>query len=94
MNRFSTLLIPSLLLLALGACESPKSSDQDGQAESSNSSVRIYFAAEKEPDQVAVLSPEWELVDRSSWDEWGSVIAADQAFTVEDGRLTIHLRAR
>ncbi|MFT5288907.1 MAG: hypothetical protein ACI8QS_000367 [Planctomycetota bacterium] len=67
----------------------------DGQATAaSDSNGFLYATAGEQPRQISVLSPGWELVDRSSWEEWGSVIAADQAFTVEDGRLTVHLRAR
>ena len=54
----------------------------------------LYVEADREPSRIGVVTAGWELVDRTSWQEWGSVLASQQTFTVEDGRLTVHLRAR
>jgi|GEM_PF-2013024 len=54
----------------------------------------IYSEADESPTHLQVITPGWQLVDRSSWSEWGSVFAQDGSFTVEDGRLTVFVQAR
>lgn len=65
----------------------------DGQAaRPTDATGFVYVEASRAPSRIEVLTPGWELLDRSSWTEWGSVMAAQRTFTVEDGQLTVHLR--
>ena len=52
----------------------------------------VYAEGHEQPRSVDVLTTGWAIVDRSSFADWGSVRASDGAFTVEDGRLTVHLK--
>ena len=66
----------------------------DGRATTpSDAAGLIHAEADQPPKHLEVLTAGWDLVDRASWDEWGSVIAAGGRFTVEQGRLTVYLKA-
>ncbi|MFT5291137.1 MAG: hypothetical protein ACI8QS_002412 [Planctomycetota bacterium] len=56
-----------------------------------DASIDAYFRFE--PIRIEVLTPGWKLLDRKSYMDWGSVLVEANAFTLENGRLTIFLEA-